>query len=234
MTQKQVAWRPDALDMTDPSVAELPLVVRHAKAFEKVLVDMPIVIEEGDLIVGNCALEGAIVRTSMPEYASESERARAREEGSSIGSGLSHKTPYYYDVINKGLSAIMADLDHKISEIAGRNKSEGREKKMAFFEAVKLECQAVIGLAHRYADFATQQAEKAQTDERRDALLKIADVCRRVPEFSAQTFHEAVQSFWLVHFALYSTGTKLSCGRMDQYLYAPLKRDLEAGQITLP
>lgn len=234
MTKKQVAWRPDVVNVADPAIAKLPLVIRHAKAFEKVLMEMPIAIEEDDLIVGNCVQDAVIVRTSMPEYASERERMRAKEEGSSIGSGLSHKTPYYYDVIHRGLSTVIADVDDKISEIAGRTSSSDRDEKLAQFEAVRLECLAVIDLAHRYADLAIEQAKMALTDERREALLKVADVCRRVPEFSAQTFHEAVQSFWLVHFALYSTGTKLSCGRMDQYLYPSLKRDLDVGQISLP
>ena len=96
MTTKQMTWSTSSVILEDPAVAKLPLVIRHAKAFEKVLVEMPIAIEEDDLIVGNGVQDGVIVRTKVPEYASDMERAQARHEGSSIGSGLSHKTPYYY------------------------------------------------------------------------------------------------------------------------------------------
>ena len=235
MTQKQTSWSPKSVILTDPESLDQPLVVRHAKAFEKVLGEMPIVIEEDDLILGNCVEDGVIVRTSVSEYATESEREHARGEGSTIGSGLSHKTPYYYDALDRGLSAILDDVDRKISEVSTREHSEEREEILAHYQAVKLECRAAIGLAHRYASLADGLACSASlSPERRDELLKMAQICRRVPEYAARTFHEAVQSFWFIHFALYSTGTKLSCGRMDQYLYPSLKADLAEGRISLP
>ncbi len=61
-------------------------------------------------------------------------------------------------------------------------------------------------------------ATTATSAARRDELLTIAQVCRRVPEHPARTLHEAVQSFWFIHYALFSTGTSLSCGRFDQFL----------------
>lgn len=231
MTQKQTTW---VAGQTVPDDSHtLPLVVRHAKAFEKVLAEMPIVIEDNDLIIGNTVLDGVIVRTRMPEYASVAEREHARQEGSGIGAGLSHKTPYYYDVVGRGLSAIVADIDRKIAEVSDRQPSDEWAEKLALFQAVKLECAAVIAMANRYADLAEQLAGEASTAGRREELLKIAGVCRRVPEFPACTFHDAVQSFWFVHYAFFSTGTKLSCGRIDQYLYPSLRADLDAGRITL-
>ena len=61
----------------------------------------------------------------------------------------------------------------------------------------------------------------------------MAQVCRRVPEHPARTFHEAVQSFWFIHYALFSTGTSLSCGRFDQFLYPRLQADLANGSLSL-
>ena len=235
MTRKQVAWRPEPAQLEKPGGEDLPLVVRHAKAFEQALAGMPIVIEEDDLIVGNCVEDGAIVRTSMADYATESEREQARREGSSIGAGLSHKTPYYYDVIGRGLAGILEDIGHKAAEVTGREPSPGRDATLAHYDAVTLECRAVIEFAHRHARLAREGAEDAALSPgRRRELLEIAEVCLRVPEFPARTFHEAVQSFWLVHFALFSTGTNLSCGRIDQYLYPLLESDLDDGRITLP
>ena len=137
-------------------------------------------------------------------------------------------------MVDRGLSAILDDIDQKIAEVSTREPSDERDEILAHYQATVVECKAVITMAHRYADSAEKQAGEVLMADRREELLRIADVCRRVPEFSARTFHEAVQSFWFVHYALFSTGTKLSCGRMDQYLYPPLKRDLDAGRITLP
>ena len=222
------------LDIFDePGVADLPLIVRRAMAFRKVLLEMPITIEEDDLIVGNTVQDGAIVRTFLPKYGTNDEYVRAENEGSSLASRLSHKTPYYYDVLGKGLSGIITDLDDKSEEIAARPPSAERDEKLAFFQAMKLEAQAVIALAHRYADLAASLANDAESAQRRQELQKIAQVCRRVPEFPATTFQEAAQCFWLVHYALFSTNTHLSCGRFDQFLYPMLRTELDAGAITL-
>lgn len=234
MTQKQVGWQPKAVLEDAPDLAQEPLVVRRARAFEKVLQEMPIVIEADDLIVGNCVQDGAIVRTKMPEYATVQEREQARAQGASIGPGLSHKTPYYYDVMDKGLLAILEDVEAKQADIAQRLPSPERDEKIALFEAIAIECRAVMALANRYADLAIEQADVVDSEKRKKELTSIAAVCRRVPAMPAQNFHEAVQSFWLVHFALYSTGTKLSCGRIDQYLFPALERDMTTDSLALP
>jgi len=231
MTRKQRKWGSNLTVLDDPATAQLPHVLRRAKAFEKTLLEMPIAIEEDDLIVGNTVEDGVIVRTRLPKYATEEERAQARVEDE-IEVGLAHKTPYYPDILEKGLSGIIAEIDKKIIEIAGRSQSNERDGKLTLFQAMLLECKAVIAMANRYADLAQKLSTKARNPQRRDELLKIAEVCRRVPEFPARTFHGAVQSLWFIHYALFSTGTALSCGRPDQYLY-PYFKELEERAITL-
>jgi hypothetical protein len=63
------------------------LVLRHAKAIEKVLLDMSLAIEDEDLIVGNSVGDGVITRTSLPAYAKEEEVASAIEQGYSKEGG---------------------------------------------------------------------------------------------------------------------------------------------------
>jgi formate C-acetyltransferase len=233
MTHTQTVWG-DTLDIfAEPGVAELPLLLRRAGAVRKVLAEMPITIEEDDLIVGNSAQDGVIVRTQLPRYGTPEEYHLAKQQGSSLSAQLSHKTPYYYAVMAKGLSGIIAEVDTKLAEIVARPPSEERDEKLALFQAMKLEAQAVIALAHRYADLALALADTAATVQRRDELHAIAQVCRRVPEYPATTFHEAVQGFWLLHYALLSTGTHISCGRFDQYLVPALRDGLATGAITL-
>jgi len=238
MTQKQKNWGSNLTVLDDPSTAQLPFVLRRAKAFEKVLLEMPIDIEEDDLIIGNTVKDGIIIRVGRPKYATEEER-KAYEESltgtqrSQLETGLAHKTPYYADVLEKGLSGIIAKIDTKIAEIASHQPSEERDEKVALFQAMRLECQAVIAMANRYVDLAQRLSIKASNPRRRDELLKIAEVCRRVPEFPASTFHEAVQSFWFIHHAFRATGTGISLGRIDQFLYPFLKKELNEGEVAL-
>lgn len=233
MTRKQKTWGDNLTILDGPATSQLPLVLRRARAVERTLLEMPIAIEEDDLIVGNAVEDGIIVRTRLPRYTTDDERARARKEGNRIEVGLSHKTPYYYDVMEKGLSGIMADIDRKIAAIEARPESDEREEKLALFQAMHVECKAVIAMANRHADLAEELSTRASTSRQRDELLKIAQVCRHVPAFAPRTFHEAVQSFWFIHYALFSTQTLISCGRLDQYLYPAFKSELGKGPITL-
>ncbi|MBI2859039.1 MAG: hypothetical protein HYX90_08170 [Chloroflexi bacterium] len=233
MTRKQEVWGDGLTVLDDSENAGLPLVLRRAKAFERVMREMPIAIEEGDLVVGNTALRGVIVRTKLPKYATDKEQEKARSEGSQIADGLGHKTPDYYGVMGKGLTGIIADVDNKIAMASARPESAKREETIALLRAIRIECVAVIAMANRYADLASALAAGAGSAERRAELLDISKICRRVPEFPPRTFHEAVQSFWFVHYALFSTVTAPSCGRIDQYLYPTLRRELDAGKITL-
>ena len=233
MTEPQLSWGGDRTVISYPAAAGQPLVVRQAVAFEAVLTAMPIGIESDDLIVGNNIDHGRIVRTNMPEYSSPAERERASKDGSPIGARLSHKTPYYYDLLDRGLLAILDDVEGVIAETAKQPPGSERDETIAEFRAVAIECRAVIAMANRYADLAESQADACGSDARSAELRNIAKVCRRVPAHRASSFHEAVQSFWFVNYALFSTNTHLSCGRIDQYLLPYLNNDLEEGRITL-
>ena len=233
MTRKQRRWGLGLTVLDDPGVARRAHVLRRAMAFEKTLREMPIAIEDDDLIVGNTLEEDAIVRTQLPKYATEEERAQAREEVANVESGLAHKTPYYPDVLSRGISGILAELESKIAEIWSRPASEQRGETLELFQAMRIECKAIIAMANRYADLAEKLAVKEEKTARREELLRIARICRRVPEFPASSFHEAVQSIWFIHYGLFSTRTDLSCGRLDQYLYPYFRKDYEGRATTL-
>lgn len=232
MTRTQVTWGDDLDLFADGQMAQQPLLLRRAHALHKVLAEMPIVLEEDDLIVGNSMQDGLILRTRLPRFGTGLEYDRAKAEGASLSAQLSHKTPYYYLIMEKGLTGILADIEAKLAEIVHRPPSPERTEKLNFFQAMQVEVQGILTLAQRYAALAQELAEEAPP-VRRDELLEIARICRRVPAAPPQSFHEALQSFWLIHYALFSTGTNLSCGRFDQYLAPFLQRDLAAGAITL-
>ncbi len=233
MTQKQMRWGHDASIFDEPGVEGQPLVLRHAKAFEKTLLEMPIAIEEDDLIVGITLQNGTVVRTVLPWYLTDGEYKDVCYEGAEPAGTLFHKTPYYPRVLQLGLSGILREIDQKLQNLEERSESETVREKTDFFKAIRRECLAVIALAHRYAELADDLSKGESDTGRREELLEIARICRRVPEFPPESFHEAVQSFWFVHYSLFSTGTKIPCGRLDQYLYPFLKVDLEGNRVSI-
>ncbi|MBR3866637.1 MAG: formate C-acetyltransferase/glycerol dehydratase family glycyl radical enzyme, partial [Butyricicoccus sp.] len=89
-------------------------------------------------------------------------------------------------------------------------------------------------LANRHADLAEKMAAECEDEKRKAELLKIAEVCRWVPEHPARTFYEACQSILFYEFAIFmeQNASSYNLGRLDQYLYPYYKADKAAGILT--
>lgn len=140
----------------------------------------------------------------------------------------------YEIVLQKGFSWIKEDAVERLRKLDEDSPLDMMEKK-PFLEALIIMSDAIVLWANRYADLALEQAQKAKDENRKKELFRISEVCRKVPEYPAENFYEAVQSQWFTQ--MFSrieqkTGTIISNGRMDQYLYPFYKKDLEAGNIT--
>lgn len=148
-----------------------------------------------------------------------------------ITSGDAHLAVEYEKVLKEGLKSYE---DRTRACMAALDLTDYKNlKKYYFYHGILIVIQAVRDFAGRYADLAESQAKDA-VPERAAELLEMARILRKVPYGPAETFHEAVQSLWLVHLVLQieSNGHSLSYGRMDQYLYPYYKADLEAGRVT--
>ncbi|CZW62736.1 choline trimethylamine-lyase [Enterobacter cloacae] len=103
-----------------------------------------------------------------------------------------------------------------------------------FYTAMLHTCDGVVTYAQRYSRYLAQLAETENDPLRRDELLQLADICRHVPEHPPRHFHDALQAIWFVHslFMLEENQTGISLGRVDQYLWPLLARDLNNGTLT--
>ncbi len=140
----------------------------------------------------------------------------------------------YEIVLQKGFKGIKEELQTKLAELDEDSPLDQMEKR-PFLEAAILTADAIILWANRYGEEAERLALIEKDELRKQELLTIAGIARRVPEYPAESFREAVQSQWFVQ--MFSrieqkTGTIISNGRMDQYLYPFYKKDLENGDIT--
>ena len=152
--------------------------------------------------------------------------------GNYFYNGVGHVTVKYGKVLEVGYRGI---IDEVKAEKAAMNFGDGDYvTKGALLDSIIMSCEAVIDYAHRYSELAAEMAASEQNGERKAELLKIADNCRRVPEFGATSFYEACQSFWFVQMLLQveSSGHSISPGRFDQYMYPYYKVDIDSGKIT--
>lgn len=152
--------------------------------------------------------------------------------GNYFYNGVGHVTVKYGEVLEIGFRGI---IDRTRAELEAHSVAEADySERSAFLNAVIISCEAAIAYAKRYSRYAAELAEREKDPVRRSELLKIAENCARVPEYGAQSFYEACQSFWFVQMLIQmeSSGHSISPGRFDQYMYPYYKADMESGKIT--
>ena len=152
--------------------------------------------------------------------------------GNYFYNGIGHLTVDYPKVLAIGYSGIIKEAKESLSSLSAGDSDYA--KRSHFLRAVIMSCEAAIAYAKRYADLAANMAKGASDVKRRRELEEIAATCRAVPEFGAESFREACQSFWFVQLLLQteSSGHSISPGRFDQYMYPYYKKDIDSGKIT--
>ncbi len=140
----------------------------------------------------------------------------------------------YDKVLRLGFKGIKEDAQRRLAQLDPFNPIDNVEK-APFLQAIILSADAVILWAGRHAALAREQAAREPDPRRRRELLDIAERCARVPEHPARDFREALQAQWFTQ--LFSrmeqkTGTIISNGRMDQYLFRYYRQDVASGALT--
>lgn len=102
-----------------------------------------------------------------------------------------HMVPDFRTALKIGISGLIEEINKKLSD----NKLP--DKKRNNYEAMKKSLMCAVTLAHRYADIAAEQ-QKTASPQRREELELMEKTLRRVPEFGAETLHEAMQAFVLL------------------------------------
>jgi pyruvate formate-lyase/glycerol dehydratase family glycyl radical enzyme len=158
-----------------------------------------------------------IAGTVMPKESVQASKAGLFTIGAP-GTGIGHVIVDYEKVLRNGFRGIL-------DEIKGKDGD--------YYEAVRTEITAVIRFAERFSQLASELAEKESDEIRKAELLEIARICQKVPAEPAESFQEALQSFWFIHLLIQteSNGHSMSTGRFDQYVYPFYESDIKRGQI---
>lgn len=140
----------------------------------------------------------------------------------------------YEKILKRGFKGIKEEAQEKLAKLDPLSPVDNMEKK-PFLEAIIITCDAIVLWAKRHAKLAAEMANKESDPKRKKELEDIAVRCEWVPENPARDFREAMQSQWFTQ--MFSrieqkTGTIISNGRMDQYLYSYYKKDYDEGKIT--
>ena len=160
-----------------------------------------------------------------PSAAVEKERRGARPGGSRgrLGSGagtLPHRGRLCQGAQRRS-NKIVQDAEEELRKL--RYMSADDVKKADFLRSVIIADKAIVRIAHRFGDLATEMASRERDAGRRKELERIAETCHWVPGNPARTFYEAMQSFWFTW--LMVAGRTTPGGRFDQFMYPFYKKD---------
>jgi len=143
--------------------------------------------------------------------------------------GIGHFTMDHDRILARGLRGVIEDAEGKLAALSSADRDG---EKGLFYDAVIRSCRAVISFARRYADLALSMAARERDKARAAELKEMARVCGRVPEYPAESLHEAVQSVYFIHLVaqIESGGNSISLGRIDQILFPYYKKDVAANR----
>ena len=200
---------------------------RYAEAFYCALSELTPFIGEDELLVGeyHCALS----ENEKGEYRDEYLPALKQRWKDTGGGQESHMAIDYKKLLSKGILGISAEIDGYLKNCA--------EEKKPFYSACKTCLSAVIRHSARYSETARILANGETDVKRRAELEKIAEICKKVPAYPAESFYEALQS---VHFVTYCLSldplrfgfVQFQLGRPDRYLYPFYENDVKRGILT--
>jgi pyruvate formate-lyase/glycerol dehydratase family glycyl radical enzyme len=141
---------------------------------------------------------------------------------------LSHTIPAYGLVVDQGLSAIIADARDKEAATTDRGRKE-------FYQAVATALGGILTYATKLSRKAQDLAAHEPDLQRRGELLKISEICRKVPAGKPETFWEGLNAIWICKIALHQENANLalSLGRLDQILYQLYADDIKQGRLTV-
>ncbi|NLB29834.1 MAG: hypothetical protein GX823_06415 [Clostridiales bacterium] len=145
-----------------------------------------------------------------------------------------HLIAGYDRIINTGYGDIRKQAQDWIDGHYGNLMGEDVDKFM-FYKSAVIACDAASALARRYAQLAAEKAAGCTDEARKKELLMMADGMEWLSENPARSFWEAVQGIMLYQTVL-TIDTRIpspSLGRFDQWTWPYLKKDLEAGALTM-
>ena len=154
--------------------------------------------------------------------------------GSIMSTPCGHIAPGHKKIIDVGYGEIKRQALEWLEAHRGRLMGEDVNKYM-FYESAVITCDAGTVLCRRYAEACRKKAESAPGEERRAELLGMADGLDWISEKPARTFREACQAAMMYQtlVMLEAGPPALAFGRFDQYTWPYLRRELEAGTITM-
>lgn len=210
------------------SAGEPWTILRRAQESVSILNGMTPAIDADELIVGKPFLRklDAQEQAELDHFRENIQPYRVIEDGQ-----RAHMAIDFEKLLAVGVDGIREEIK---GYRAGLVLTEaGDYEKDVFYRASLMSLDALVNAAHHYAELAERQVATA-APERQVELRGLAEICRRVPEYPARNFYEAIQCVHFVNYALCAAHQMylMQYGHPDRYLLPFYEQDLSEGHIT--
>lgn len=140
-----------------------------------------------------------------------------------------------YRMFKKGFLSVKSEIKTAIDALDFYTDSEVYEKSEEL-KGMDIACDAIIMYANRHADELGRLALLELDTDRRNELLKMAAICRKVPANAPETVHEMLQHYWFIHLGVITElnpWDSFNPGRLDQHLFPVYKKQIEKGSLSV-
>lgn len=137
---------------------------------------------------------------------------------------VSHTILNYPRLLRLGARGIIREIQQEL-----KNDKSADQLKKDTLQAMIICYEGIIAYARNLSDQARMEAESENDIKRKIELMKLAQICERVPENPSETLDEAVNAIWIHWVAVHmeNTNAGFSLGRLDQWLQPYFTADLE-------
>jgi formate C-acetyltransferase len=137
---------------------------------------------------------------------------------------FSHTIPNTPKILALGTSGIKKEIDDRIA--AGRKFLSGNQ--LTTLKAMKITLDGLDAYAGNLAAEAERLAHTEKDKTRKQELIEMAEICRRVPMNPAGSLHEAFISAWIFLAGVWmeNNNISLSPGRFDQFFQPYFEMDM--------
>ena len=137
-------------------------------------------------------------------------------------------------IYKKGMIDFIEEINTSLAGLDYLKDPQAYDKQEEL-RAMEIAANAIIRYAERHAEKAMELAGQEHDEKRKNELMQISQVCRRVPAQAPRNFWEALQYYWFVHLGVtleLNTWDAYSPGRLDQHLLPFYQQGMNDGSLT--
>jgi pyruvate-formate lyase len=184
-------------------------------------------------LLGKAFKEAGIYKGEFGEFIEYLPRGTAQNDmvtslGAALGVWQGHLILDHEPPLKKGLLQTREEIQQSL-----QNKNKFTKDEFDFLKSIDIALEAIIIYSKRLFEKLGEMVENCDNPAQKSIYSQMYKICKKVPLYPAETFKEAIQSYWTV-----KTAVELAIpfnvhapGRLDQMFYPYYKADKENGRI---